>query len=262
MPEEARRPPSRSARGDVVGGRAASAFAASVGPTTTNRTRGAQRRAARPRPRRPRGSPSPTPAGRRRRRRRRRVRRPSDAAQLARRAPGRRRSGSKRLRSMPLPSSVSLRSGRRAGAASSMSSGFCSSSASEHGRGDALERVDERPLRPAGPRAARTGRAPCSRPPGRAADARREPAVEAGLRVVGVHDVGRAGRRNSVRSSTQRRRVVVRRHRAGRVAQRHVADAPAPRARVDVAARRRRADHLVAGRGERARAADRAAARG
>ena len=79
----------------------------------------------------------------------------------------------------------------------------------------------------------------------------REAAVEPGLRVVGVHEVGREPAEQRAQLE-QRLRVVARGHRAGRVRERLVRGCPSGSSSVDVRAGRRRADDLVARVRERA----------
>jgi hypothetical protein len=84
---------------------------------------------------------------------------------------------------------------------------------------------------------------------GDACHPRGQPPVEAGLRVVRVHEV-RCQPAEEPAQLEQGLDVRTRGHGPGRVRQRLVTDAPA-RELLDVRARGRRADHLVAGGGER-----------
>ena len=181
----ARPPPRRAARSSAP---SASSFSSSASPMIANRSCGHVLARAGGPPRRPRRSPSPAPGGRRARPRRRRVR--TRRARRAPRARRRRRPSPDRsgARSMPLPSSVSLRRGH----------------AEARQRLEVLGVLHELGVRAELARRARSQYTAARRGQRilalrvqavhrvhdhrHAREPRRDPAVEAGLRVVGVHD--------------------------------------------------------------------------
>ena len=253
----------RPRRGRGRSAPSASSFSSSSPPITANRSvRHALAQLAAPL-RTPRRSPSRARAGRRARPRRRRARSAPSSARAASSVVGRRRSpGSKRVRSMPLPSSVQLAPGHaeagerlevfgvlhelgvRAERRRARSSPYTTARFGERVvrlRVEAVHGVDDRP--------------------GTRGDARRDPPVDARASDCACARSSGRSRRNTETSSPTACDVLAGRDRPRRVRERDVPD-PARLERVDVRPRRRDARSPRSPRPRTPRAADRGGARG